>query len=102
MWTSFEVWMKYAGRRMQTPPANTQAGRDEFYRMFVQTDFLKKASKEGRSLGFEALFLRKDFIEAGIEPSVFMENQLDDGTDQIVLGHMENVQERKNSWSVGT
>ena len=39
MWTSFSVWMRYAGRRMRDPPPTSQEGRNEFYRKFVQTDF---------------------------------------------------------------
>ena len=50
----------------------------------MQTDFLRKGRKEGYSLGFEGLFLRKDFIEAGIEPCVFMEEQFHERTDQTV------------------
>ena len=85
MWTAFHVWMKYAGRRMQDPPPTSQEGRDEFYRTFVQSSFLKKAHKQGYSLGFEGLFLKADFTEAEIDQCVYMEEHYDDRTDQTVL-----------------
>ena len=85
MWTAFHVWMKYASRRMQDPPPATQDGRDEFYRTFVRSSFLKKAHKEGYSLGFEGLFLNADFTEAGIDACVYMREHYDDRADQTIF-----------------
>lgn len=51
----------------------------------MQSSFLRKAHKEGYSLGFAGLFLKADFVEAGIEPCVYMEEHYDDRTDQTVL-----------------
>ena len=95
MWVPMDTWIEYATRHMENPPPKTQEGRDWFYRQFVQTDFMKKADKGGYPLGFEALHLRKDFINAGLEPIAFMETSFDDRADQTVLGHVHRCVGKK-------
>ena len=73
---------------MKNPPPATQEGTDWFYRQLVQSDFMKNADEQGFPIGFEALHLRKDFLDQGVEPYAFMEHRFDAGADQTVLGYI--------------